>query len=1004
MKNYFKIILSLSVLFLFYGSAMSGGKLLRSEKWQRFSVDIKKADFYVSPEGNDQWSGRLAEPNKNKTDGPFATLARAQQAVRVLKSKVYKDKEKPIDKRFIPSPHKFGSGKDILVLVRGGYYELHKSLSFSPDDGGERVETGLPSGAFEFHKLKDYFVTYAAYPGEKPVLLGGKIVTNWNKSGKIWTAKFDGKGLNKLYAGGRFQTLARTPDKGYYTVAEPPQTADYFTFNEGDLKDWPDMGQNRIIMLLRWHTGINSIAKIDEKKNRAYLAEPQKGIRVVSPRYYVENVKALLNSPGEWYFDQSAKELSFMPPADFKKYRNVPIVAAELAKIIDVKGTRNNPVRNLRFYGLNIAAVDEGGDAIAMEYARDCEIVDFDIRAVGGRGIRLARGCYQTRILNNKIKYAEKGGMEIKGIPKPKKQSIDSNTALVVEGRDAEKDRSCSDLLMKTTVSYNQIDSCGGTSLLAANCLFITISHNEVSHNLGRYSIYVGGWHNIEEAVDAGYTVEYNHVHHAQTKSDDSGAITTAGMTTDSYVRYNLIHNVQKGFFNNNVAFWFDNMSSGWVTEKNIYYNLEQGEMKLCACNLVDNDYQNNYWIDAPKNAPEAIIDGQPQFELSAMKVKNLSSNSGKNFTTGDQIQVSAEVFNNGATGLQEIEFYVDGKIAERREFPVIHNNQRAVSFYHRFFTPGEHQVAIGDLPYVKIKVAGEKREIFVDSLSLSASVLPFGETLNVQAVIINNENNRKDIQIPLLLDNKKITEKQISLAGHSREKIEFTFKPKAGKHRLSIGNSVQIELTVYKHHLLNISKTEFGEYCAPRAKPCKLTYDKKKNYFKIRTAGADFFHGEDAYSTIYIKKPVEGNFVAVVKIKGFGPKTTEWFRTGLFVRNDITKSYENGEGSLGSVLLFSSPRRAGMNWDEYGNGCTHTASSENLKPDVKFPIWLKLVRHGNSFSGYVSYDGKNWVISRHTGDIPGIAKAVHLGLAAGSDNMNVYEVEFEDLKVEVEK
>ena len=40
------------------------------------------ADFFVSPQGNDRWSGRLADPGEN--DGPFATVARAQQAVRAL--------------------------------------------------------------------------------------------------------------------------------------------------------------------------------------------------------------------------------------------------------------------------------------------------------------------------------------------------------------------------------------------------------------------------------------------------------------------------------------------------------------------------------------------------------------------------------------------------------------------------------------------------------------------------------------------------------------------------------------------------------------------------------------------------------------------------------------------------------------------------------------------------------------------------------------------------------
>ena len=33
---------------------------------------------YVSPAGNDQWSGKLPAPNAAKTDGPLATIATAQ--------------------------------------------------------------------------------------------------------------------------------------------------------------------------------------------------------------------------------------------------------------------------------------------------------------------------------------------------------------------------------------------------------------------------------------------------------------------------------------------------------------------------------------------------------------------------------------------------------------------------------------------------------------------------------------------------------------------------------------------------------------------------------------------------------------------------------------------------------------------------------------------------------------------------------------------------------------
>ena len=90
--------------------------------------------------------------------------------------------------------------------------------------------------------------------------------------------------------------------------------------------------------------------------------------------------------------------------------------------------------------------------------------------------------------------------------------------------------------------------------------------------------------------------------------------------------------------------------------------------------------------------------------------------------------------------------------------------------------------------------------------------------------------------------------------------------------------------------------------------------------------------------------------------------------------------------------------------YDEFANGCMHKASSENLPENAATPIYLKLVRHGNSFSAYISLDGKNWIIERHTNEIPGVADSVDLGLAAGSPDKNQYWVEFTDWKIEVQK
>ncbi|MCK4962349.1 MAG: hypothetical protein KAS19_07675, partial [Anaerolineales bacterium] len=48
-----------------------------------FLVQCAEAvDFYVSPQGNDRWSGRRTRPNKERTDGPVASLAGARDKIR----------------------------------------------------------------------------------------------------------------------------------------------------------------------------------------------------------------------------------------------------------------------------------------------------------------------------------------------------------------------------------------------------------------------------------------------------------------------------------------------------------------------------------------------------------------------------------------------------------------------------------------------------------------------------------------------------------------------------------------------------------------------------------------------------------------------------------------------------------------------------------------------------------------------------------------------------------
>ena len=95
------------------------------------------ADFFVSSQGKDTWSGKLADPGEK--DGPFATLARACEAVRELR----KSQAEP---------------QAVRVVIRGGTYYLDAPLTFGPEDSGTEKAP----------------VVYAAATGERVVLSGGR--------------------------------------------------------------------------------------------------------------------------------------------------------------------------------------------------------------------------------------------------------------------------------------------------------------------------------------------------------------------------------------------------------------------------------------------------------------------------------------------------------------------------------------------------------------------------------------------------------------------------------------------------------------------------------------------------------------------------------------------------------------------------------------------------------------------------------------------------------------
>ena len=124
------------------------------------------ADFFVATNGNDSWSGTLASPNSQHTDGPFASIARAQVAVRNL---IQSHPNRPI-----------------IVMIRQGIF----SLPLSPTNPGTLNFNSNDSGTSQMP------ITWENYPGELPIVSGGERVGSgglgltWtNPSGNLWNVK-----------------------------------------------------------------------------------------------------------------------------------------------------------------------------------------------------------------------------------------------------------------------------------------------------------------------------------------------------------------------------------------------------------------------------------------------------------------------------------------------------------------------------------------------------------------------------------------------------------------------------------------------------------------------------------------------------------------------------------------------------------------------------------------------------------------------------------------------
>jgi hypothetical protein len=344
--------------------------------------------YFVSPAGDDANPGTLKKP--------FATLQRAQSAVR----------------------HKRGD-----VFLRGGTYYLPAPLVFTAEDSGTKKSP----------------VVFQSYKNEKPVISGGVRLDHpdWQPfTNGIFQAQVPADlQTEEIFVNGERQILARYPNfdpqaqyfDGFAADAISPQraarwadpTGGYFHAMHPAL--WGDF---------TWRiTGkdTNNEVKLEGgwQNNRGAAAHWQ--IR------FVENIFEELDAPGEWFLNSKTHTLYFYPPAGLD-LKNAVVEATRLRTLVEFRGDEANPVKWITLRGLVFRqaartvmdtreplvrtdwAIYRGG-AIFFNGAEDCALEDSFIDQVGGNAVFVNNYNRRVAIRGTQIVRAGASGICFVGDP-----------------------------------------------------------------------------------------------------------------------------------------------------------------------------------------------------------------------------------------------------------------------------------------------------------------------------------------------------------------------------------------------------------------------------------------------------------------------------------------------------------------------------------------------------------------------------------------------------------
>jgi hypothetical protein len=548
-------------------------------------------DLFIALQGNDAWSGRLAEPNAAGTDGPLASLAEARARVRQMKSG-HGRQGMPVQPGGFPGA--------LTVWIRDGVYPLTEPLLFGPEDSAP--------------------VTYAAYPGETPIFDGGVRLTGWRETTindrPAWVVDLPEVAAGEwtfrsLFVNGRRADRPRFPRAGLYRMQQVPGLPlptgwgkggyTQFVCAEGDVQTFQNLADVEVVYVHFWIEERSPIARFNPDTRLVTMARPSRAPLVAQwgsqlADYYLDNVFEALTEAGQWYLDRDAGRVYYLPlPGEDPT--TTEVYAPRAQQLLGIIGDPDSGryVEFLRFHGLTFRHTDwrhpDPGDGARMlgtqhdpskafsrrhargitagsnqaasdvpgvlylEGARHCAIEDCTLEHLGWYGIEVADACWGIRLVGNTIWDLGAGGVKINGSAVQDPAHRRTGQVIVTDNHIATGGR-----LFHSAVGVLSMHACQ-----------VAIRHNHI-HDLFYSGVSCGWVWGYAENVSHDNTIEKNHIHDlGQGLLSDMGGIYTLGVQPGTVIRGNLIHDITKAHYGA-WCIYPDEGSSHMIIEGNVCF------------------------------------------------------------------------------------------------------------------------------------------------------------------------------------------------------------------------------------------------------------------------------------------------------------------------------------------------------------------------------------------------------------------------------------------------